>query len=110
MATADQTLHSKVKGQPNGVSESGHPVTDKVQDTLHQSVDKLAGSAGRAEENLRNTASESAENMAARKRQAEQKWQASAVRRYAVENPVATAGIAFAAGMVLTSLLRGKKS
>nr|WP_156824162.1 DUF883 domain-containing protein [Salinimonas chungwhensis] len=83
-------------------------MTDKIQDSLHSSVDKLANSAGRAEENLRATASDSAENMAARKRLAEKKWQASGVRKYAIENPVATAGIAFAAGMLVTSLLRNK--
>jgi ElaB/YqjD/DUF883 family membrane-anchored ribosome-binding protein len=46
--------------------------------------------------------------MAERKRLAEQKWQASKVRNYAIENPLATAGIAFAAGMLVTSLLRKK--
>ncbi|MEC7699909.1 MAG: DUF883 domain-containing protein, partial [Pseudomonadota bacterium] len=49
-----------------------------------------------------------AENMSARKRLAQQKCQASNVRKYAIENPVATAGIAFAAGMLVTSLLRKK--
>ena len=28
--------------KPAGVPESTHPVTDKVQDTLHASVDKFA--------------------------------------------------------------------
>ena len=46
--------------------------------------------------------------MSERKRLAEQKWQASSVRNYAVENPVATAGLAFAAGMLVTSLFRKK--
>lgn len=94
--------------KPNGVTESTHPMTDKLQETLHSSVDKLATSAGRAEENLRTTANDSAENMAARKRLAEKKWQMSGVRKYCVENPVAAAGIAFAAGMLVTSLLRKK--
>ncbi|WP_137166671.1 DUF883 domain-containing protein [Salinimonas lutimaris] len=94
--------------KPTGVPESTHPVTDKVQDTLHASVDKFAGSASKAEENFRSTASESAENFATRKRLAEQKWQGSTIRKYAVENPVAAAGIAFAAGMLVTSLLRRK--
>ena len=92
----------------NSVAEPSHPVTDQLKDSLHASVDKLADSAGIAEENIRRTATSSAENMSARKRLAQQKWQASKVRRYAIENPVATAGIAFAAGMLVTSLLRKK--
>lgn len=89
-------------------ADSTHPMIDKVQETLHASVDKLASSASRAEENLRTTASDSAENLSAQKRLAEKKWLASPMRRYAIENPVATAGIAFAAGMLITSLMRKK--
>ncbi|AYA64104.1 DUF883 domain-containing protein [Alteromonas sp. RKMC-009] len=92
----------------NGVADSTHPFTDKAQASLHSSVDKLAESAARAEQNIRSTASDSAENMAARKAQMDAKWKASGVRKYAIENPVAAAGIAFAAGMLVTSLLRKK--
>lgn len=101
-AGTTDTTHS------NGVTESTHPMTDKIQESLHSSVDKLATSAARAEENIRTTASDSAENVAARKRLAEKKWLTSGVRKYAVENPVAAAGVAFAAGMLVTSLLRKK--
>ncbi|MCW8090283.1 DUF883 domain-containing protein [Alteromonas sp. ASW11-130] len=92
----------------NGIADSSHPVTDKLKDTLHSSVDKLAGSAGRAEENLRKSAHDSAENWEKRKGEAEQKWQSSSIRKYAIENPLTTAGIAFAAGMLLTSIFRSK--
>lgn len=90
-------------------SETSHPMTDQMKASLHASVDKLADSAGLAEENIRQTASSSAENMATRKRLAEKKWHESKIRAYAVENPVTTAGIAFAAGMLLTSLLKKNK-
>ena len=105
---ATQTTATQRTAKANGVTEPSHPVTDQLKETLHSSVDKLADSAGVAEENIRQTASKSAENMSARKRLAEQKWQASKVRQYAIENPVATAGIAFAAGMLVTSLPRKK--
>lgn len=108
MATQPQNVPGTPKVKTNGNSESTHPVTDKFQETLHASVDKLAGSAGVAEENLRDTAATSKENMAARQRLAKQKWQASSVRKYAIENPLAAAGIAFAAGMFLTSIMRKK--
>ncbi|MBU3023224.1 DUF883 domain-containing protein [Aestuariibacter sp. A3R04] len=110
MATATSNV-SKAQQKTNSTAETGassHPYTDIAQDTLHSSVDRLAKTAAKAEENLRNTAADSAENMASRKAQMDAKWQASGVRKYAVENPVAAAGIAFAAGMLVTSLLRKK--
>lgn len=107
MATTTQrTTQSATK--TNGVTEPSHPVTDQLKETLHSSVDKLADSAGIAEENIRSGASKSAENMSERRKLAEQKWQASKVRKYAIENPVATAGMAFAAGLLVSSLLRKK--
>ena len=109
MATQASAKPQTVKSNSsNSVAETSHPVTDQLKESLHASVDKLADSAGIAEENIRRTASSSAENMSARKRLAQQKWQASKVRKYAIENPVAAAGIAFAAGMLVTSLLRKK--
>ena len=108
-ATPNTTANNgAAKKATNGVDESTHPFTDKAQATLQNSVDRLAQSAARAEENLRATASDSADNMAARKAQMDAKWKSSGVRKYAVENPVAAAGIAFAAGMLVTSLLRKK--
>jgi ElaB/YqjD/DUF883 family membrane-anchored ribosome-binding protein len=79
-----------------------------LKETLHSSVDKLANSAGVAEENIRSTATKSADNMSERRKLAEQKWEASKIRKYAIENPVATAGMAFAAGMLVSSLFRKK--
>jgi ElaB/YqjD/DUF883 family membrane-anchored ribosome-binding protein len=104
---ATQTAKN-TSAKANTSNEQGHPVTDQLKESLHQSVDKLADNASVAEENIRRTATSSAENMSERKRLAEQKWQASSVRNYAVENPVATAGLAFAAGMLVTSLFRKK--
>lgn len=109
MATQTSSKNQSTKtNSANGVNHPSHPVTDQLKASLHASVDKLADSAGIAERNIRESASSSAQNMSARKRLAEQKWQASKVRKYAIENPVATAGIAFAAGMLVTSLLRKK--
>lgn len=90
-------------------TDSAHPVTDKLQDSLHSSVDTLAEKAALAEDKVRTSASDSAETINARKRLAKQKWYASGVRQYATDNPVAAAGIAFAAGMLVTSLLKKGK-
>ncbi|MEG3768349.1 DUF883 domain-containing protein [Alteromonas sp. 14N.309.X.WAT.G.H12] len=105
---ATTTASPKTRTTDTSASETTHPYTDKAQETLHSSVDKLASSAAKAEENLRASAADSAENMAERKAQLDAKWKRSGVRKYAIENPIATAGIAFAAGMLVTSLLRKK--
>jgi len=89
-------------------SKSTHPVSDKVQDTLHESVDTIAEKAASTEDKLREAAQSGSENLAAKQKEMQDKWQQSAVKKYATENPVATAGIAFAAGVLLTSLLRRK--
>ena len=85
-----------------------HPVTDKLQGTLHSSVDTLAGKAGKAEQTIRETAQSSSETLAQKQSEIEDKWNKSSVKKYAVENPVATAGIAFTVGMLVSSLLKRK--
>ena len=69
-------------------SASTHPVSDKVQNSLH--------------------AHSGSENIAAKQQEVQEKWHQSAVKKYATENPIATAGIAFAAGVLLTSILSRK--
>ena len=97
------------KSTANGADTSGHPMTDKLQSTLHDSLDTIAEKAATAEQSLRESATESADNLAARRRLMKQKWLGSSVRNYAVENPVAAAGITFAAGMLVASLLTKSK-
>ena len=89
-------------------SKSTHPLSDKVQNTLHESVDTLAEKAASTEDRLRHAAQSSSENFAAKQQEVQEKWEQSSVKKYATENPIATAGIAFAAGVLLTSILRRK--
>ncbi|WP_416307856.1 DUF883 domain-containing protein [Neptunicella sp. SCSIO 80796] len=90
------------------MGDSQSPIADKMKDSLHHSVDALAERVGKTEEKLRHTASSSADVMADKQQAVQAQWQQSSIRRYATENPLAAAGIAFAAGMLLTSLLRRK--
>ena len=83
-----------------------HPVADKMQNTLHESVDTLAQKVGSAEETLRETAQNSSENFVQKQMEIEDKWNKSAIKKYATDNPVATAGIAFSVGMLVSSLLK----
>jgi ElaB/YqjD/DUF883 family membrane-anchored ribosome-binding protein len=98
------TAKSKVSAQDTG----NHPVADKIKDSLHESVDTLAEKAADAERGIRESAVKGSENFEKRRDQIEANWNSSAVKRYAVENPVKTAGLAFAAGALLASMLRNK--
>jgi ElaB/YqjD/DUF883 family membrane-anchored ribosome-binding protein len=91
-----------------GSAKSNHPVADKMKDTLHDSIDTLSEKAAATEQGLRDSAAKGSEDFAERKEQLEQRWNGSSVKQYAVENPVKTAGIAFAAGALLATILRGK--
>ncbi|MBT0586696.1 DUF883 domain-containing protein [Alteromonas oceanisediminis] len=96
------------KDTTNSSAGSTHPVADRVKDTLHSSVDALSERVGKTEETLRNSATHSSEAVAQKRKEMEAKWEQSSIKRYAVENPVATAGIAFAAGALLASFMRKK--
>lgn len=89
-------------------TKNEHPVADKVKESLHESVDALAAKAASTEETLRETAQNSAQNISETQARVKAKWEQSPVKKYAIENPVATAGIAFAAGMLISSLLKRK--
>jgi ElaB/YqjD/DUF883 family membrane-anchored ribosome-binding protein len=98
MATASTQTTTK--------QHSSSPVTKQATDALHKTVDSLSEKAASGEEKLRETVSHSAESINHQQKVIQEKWQNSRVRGYAIENPLATAGIAFAAGVLLSSLLR----
>lgn len=99
-----QTANGKLKENKS----SNHPLADKMKDAMHDSVDTLATKAAKTEESVRQSAQSGSENFAAKQKELTNKWENSAVKQYATENPVATAGIAFAAGMLLTAFLKRK--
>ncbi|GAA5141348.1 hypothetical protein GCM10025767_28630 [Thalassotalea piscium] len=92
----------------DSVNKNSSPIAEKVTDTLHSSVDSLGESVSKAEKNVRQAATASSETLAKKQAKLKSSWDHSQVKKYAVENPVATAGIAFAAGALLTSLLKRK--
>lgn len=84
------------------------PIAEKVTESLHSSVDSLGESASKAEKNVRQAANASSKTLAKKQAKLKSDWDQSEIKRYAIENPIATAGIAFAAGALLTSLLKRK--
>ena len=105
MATTTHTNEFKndvIKPAPT----AGNPVADKIKDTLHTSVDTLAQKAAETERSIREGARSGSESVSAKQRELEAKWEQSPVKKYVTENPVASAGIAFAAGVLLTAILK----
>lgn len=86
--------------------KANSPLSSKAQDALHESVDTVAAKAANAERVIRDKAHRSAESISETQEKLQRQWNGSEVRRFAAENPVATVGIAFAAGMLITSILR----
>lgn len=82
--------------------------TDRVAGVAHETIDRIAEQAGRAEGDLRAGASHAMENA----RELEEKAMKAAdegvqtVRSYVARNPLAGIGIAFIGGMLLSALLR----
>lgn len=105
MATSNQnTTNGKAKQN----STQAHPVADKLNESLHESVDTITEKVGTAEETLRETAHSSSESLVQKQQEMKAKWEKSAVKKYAVENPVATAGIAFSLGMLVSAIIKRK--
>ncbi|GAA0854732.1 DUF883 domain-containing protein [Aliiglaciecola litoralis] len=86
-------------------SEANAPVAEKLKKSLHETVDALAEKAGDAEKTLRSGAANSSEVLNEKQQQIQQSWEASSVRKFAVENPVATAGMSFVAGALFGKFL-----
>ena len=96
--------------QANSKTNSGlnSPVTTKASEAAHHAVDAVAAKAANAEDSLRKTAASSQETLAHKQEEIKQQLQTgySKSREFAAQNPLAAAGIAFAAGILVSTLLR----
>lgn len=83
------------------------PFTEKAQSAAHETIDKAAARASAAEERLRDTVENSSESLAGKKAalEVEMNTAADQARKFIVENPLMAAGIAFTAGLLISSLL-----
>ena len=85
-----------------------HQATDQFAAKAHDTVDRVAERAGRAEQNVRKSAARAKERALEAEEQAMEIADETVQRAhsYIRRNPVVSAGIALAAGFVLSSLLR----
>jgi ElaB/YqjD/DUF883 family membrane-anchored ribosome-binding protein len=82
--------------------------TDKAAEAAHEAVERMAARVDQIEDHLRQTAADARMSIreTAGKAQRASHDVVTDVRQYVFEHPVATLGIAFAAGVVFSALLR----
>lgn len=84
----------------------GAPLTERTVAAAHRSIDALAKHAYRSEQSLREAAASSADKYNQQQEQLRSQVNSTLdrSRSYMREHPLAAAGMAFAAGVVLTAL------
>jgi ElaB/YqjD/DUF883 family membrane-anchored ribosome-binding protein len=89
-------------------TERTESTTERFAAKAHETVDTLAERAERAEREVRGAAARTAEQARELQEQATQRAEQTLRRAssYAENNPLAFAGLAFAAGVLLSTLLR----
>ena len=88
--------------------ELGSSTTDRLASMAHETIDRVTPTASRAENEVRGAATRAADSAKLMQEHAvaaaEENFRK--VRSYAVSNPLIAAGIAFAAGALLSALVR----
>ena len=89
-------------------SDLGSSMTDRLASTARETIDRVAPKANRAEHELRVAATKAADSAKLLQEHAVEaaKVKLRAVRSYAEANPLGTAAIAFAAGVLVSTLAR----
>jgi ElaB/YqjD/DUF883 family membrane-anchored ribosome-binding protein len=107
-AKAPGTKGKERRMATNGHKERDTTTTDRLTAKAHETVDTIAERAQRAEREVRGAAARTAEQARELHEHATQRAEET-VRRassYVESNPLAVVGIAFVAGVLLSSLLR----
>lgn len=101
------SISSDLENRPT----SGAPLTERTVAAAHRSIDALAKHVYRSEQNLRQAAATSADKYAEQQEQLRSQFNSTMEksRSYMREHPFAAAGMAFAAGVILTALCSGKR-
>lgn len=86
----------------------GSSTTDRLASMAHDTIDRVTPKVNRAEHDVRDAATKAADSAKHLQENAVEATEESLrkVRSYVESNPLTTAGIAFAAGALLTALVR----
>jgi ElaB/YqjD/DUF883 family membrane-anchored ribosome-binding protein len=89
-------------------NDSGNSTSDRLASMAHETIDRVAPKANRAEHEVRGAAAKAADSARLMQGQAAQAAEENVrkLRSYIESNPLTTAGIAFAAGVLLSALVR----
>ena len=89
-------------------SDLGASATDRLASMAHDTLDRVAPKANRAEREVRDAAARTTEGAKHLQEQAVEAAEQGLrqARSYIASNPLTTAGIAFAAGVLLSALIR----
>jgi ElaB/YqjD/DUF883 family membrane-anchored ribosome-binding protein len=87
--------------------QAAHATTDQLASRMHETVDRVADTARTAERHIRARAAELGDQARESEERALEALESNLqkARSYVEENPLLSAGIAFAAGVVLSGLL-----
>lgn len=87
---------------------SDHNVTERVADKAHETIDRAAERAGRAEESVRERYSDAGGRVREKARHGQRRAgdTLATLGSYIRENPLAATGLAFAVGALYSSLRR----
>jgi ElaB/YqjD/DUF883 family membrane-anchored ribosome-binding protein len=82
--------------------------TDRIAEKAHETIDRAAARSNELEEDVRRAAADTAERVRRREERLETSVDQNLekIKDYVQKNPIASAGIAFVAGVLLSSLLR----
>jgi ElaB/YqjD/DUF883 family membrane-anchored ribosome-binding protein len=88
--------------------DSGNSATDRLASMAHETIDRVTPKANRAEHQVRGAAARAADSAKLMQGHAVEAAEENVrkLRSYIESNPLATAGIAFAAGALLSALIR----
>lgn len=102
-----QALHKTASSQPARNPEAA-PVTTKAAGVARDLVDRLAERAAEAEVRIRGASHQAGDQMRSRAGDMQQQTRAlsNTVEHYLQEHPVKALGIAFGAGLLLSTMLR----
>jgi ElaB/YqjD/DUF883 family membrane-anchored ribosome-binding protein len=89
-------------------TDLGASTSDRLASMAHETIDRVTPKANRAEHEVRGAAAKTTESVKQLQEQALEAAEEglSKARSYIANNPLTTAGIAFAAGVLLSTLIR----
>jgi ElaB/YqjD/DUF883 family membrane-anchored ribosome-binding protein len=103
----NESSKSTVEGLKSKDARPGSE-SERVAQVIHEAVDRFAQQAAQAEQRLKDAAADAQRKVETSKRAARVKGEeaASVVEEYVDEHPWASLGIAFGAGIIISSILR----